>query len=536
MRRFIQIVVAFALWVLPVGISPAFAQPAARTKAGLPASQDAAVEKMEEPKTIVLDKLGGIHDIVVAPGRSTFVDMPGHITHHSVVNLPPTVDVISDGKKVRITPTKEARTDIRIDVHVDFVFMDIIASHVSLDVTVKPRKKADPPLIIIRANKEAIKEWARAFVANEIVEAREQGRAEGFAEGLAKGEQKQLTHESKQSYREASDSPDNVRDQLIASYETATSPGAEQVTPRLLPTRWTDAGTYLLTNFEICNRDPKPFRLAEVQTTAPDGREYEALVTFVDQPSFGKDGLIAIVENRMCLRGVVAVQLDRNDGVHALDIEWREPGGSRWLRAKVSAWTQRAMVLKPLVPAESHTPRDRFMEAIRQREARKARGRQLILGPSVSYGACWLTDGMADATLDITGCTAVGVRVTKGITEMIAFETEVTGGWTGQAEFMDGTRSATIGRVTAGGLLRFGDRTVPYFRLAIGVQGTNYDSTFTGADDSFELDFTWGIGGGLYARRGEHFTVGAMLMATQEVNSGARSVHGGLQVGYGWNP
>ena len=488
MRRFIQIVVAFALWVLPVGISPAFAQPAARTKAGLPASQDAAVEKMEEPKTIVLDKLGGIHDIVVAPGRSTFVDMPGHITHHSVTNLPPTVDVISDGKKVRITPTEGASTDIRIDIHVDFVFLDIIASHVSLDVTVKPRKKADPPLINIRANDEAIKEWARVFVATEIAEAREQGRAEGFAEGLAKGEQKQLTHESKQSYREASDSPDNVRDQLIASYETATSPGAEQVTPRLLPTRWTDAGTYLLTNFEICNRDPKPFRLASVQATVPDGREYESLVTFVDQPSFGKNGLIAIVENRMCLRGVMAIRSNKNEGVNALDIQWREPEGGRWLSAKVSGWTPRAMVLKPLVPAESHTMRDRFMERIRQREARAARARQLIIGPSISYGACWLTDGLEGDDLDATSCTVLGVRIVKGFFESVAFEAEAVGAWSSDAHFEgvmfngeqgDLARSVKLGRVTAGGLLRFGDRTIPYFRLGLGVQGTSYAGEFT---------------------------------------------------------
>ena len=42
----------------------------------------------------------------------------------------------------------------------------------------------------------------------------------------------------------------------------------------------------------------------------------------------------------------------------------------------------------------------------------------------------------------------------------------------------DIVRSARLGRVRLGGLLRFGDKVVPYARVGIGVQGVSYDSEF----------------------------------------------------------
>ena len=519
---------------------PAGAQPPAHG----PDAKPAHPKQSKGPKIVQLEKLGGIHTLTVAPGRSTYVSMPGYITHPAIGYLPPTIDVKSDGKKLRITPSPNAKLDTEINVHVDFVYLDIINSHVSLDIIVKPSREADPPIIDLEADEQAIKDWARSMVEDEIAAAEARGREKGKAEGKAEGRREQLRLESRQALREAS-SATTYRDQLIATYDTSASAGAERVKPRLLPTRWNDAGTHLLTPFDVCNRGPKPFRLATVQATSLDGRIHRVEVTHIADPSFGRNQLIATIENRMCVRGVLAIELAQHGVMEQFDIEWAEPEGGRWLSAKILKWTTRQVALATL------TPEEEFMQRVREREAREARARQLIVGPRITYGACWIASGLDGNNLDATDCTAVGVHLVKGFFESVAFEAELVGGWTGEASFKgvmigdeqrDLRRNAKLGRVTAGGVLRFGDKTIPYVRLGVGFQGISYDSQLSlgtstdGPDDSLELTGFFTLGGGLQARLGEHIMAGIALSFVNSTDNKYRSLDAGIHIGYGWNP
>ena len=106
----------------------------------------------------------------------------------------------------------------------------------------------------------------------------------------------------------------------------------------------------------------------------------------------------------------------------------------------------------------------------------------------------------------------------------------------------DFTRGGSFGRATAAGVLRFGTDYVVSTRLGFGVQGTSYESTFTGATgamtgpgNGFEFDTAWIGGASFDARIGDHWSLGLAATTVDWLNAETRSFEMGLHVGYGWN-
>ena len=182
---------------------------------------------------------------------------------------------------------------------------------------------------------------------------------------------------------------------------------------------------------------------------------------------------------------------------------------------------------------------------------RRRRARQLGFGVHVLGGGVWLPDGAGMGRLEMTGVTGLTVAFQKGYENGLALEIEATGGRTGEARFSSVTwdgedgdimRIATMGRLQAGGALRFGDKYMTALRAGIGVQGVSYDSSFagtsgtrTGPGNSFEIGFAAYVGGAFTARLNDTWAIGVNGAFTEAFSVNARALEMGLHVRYGWN-
>lgn len=189
-----------------------------------------------------------------------------------------------------------------------------------------------------------------------------------------------------------------------------------------------------------------------------------------------------------------------------------------------------------------------------EREARdkerRARAKQMAVSVRGIYGGFWTDAGDDLGGLDGTTVAGVGIRFTKGLTSLFAFEGEFVGGRTGDAAFAgvswggmqgDVTPRASLGRLQAAGVIRFGDRYITSTRLGVGVQLSNYDSTMDvggtlmdGPGDGIEVDGLWSVGAGFDARLGEHWLLGVAGTFADAFNTSARSLEAGFHLGYGW--
>lgn len=200
-------------------------------------------------------------------------------------------------------------------------------------------------------------------------------------------------------------------------------------------------------------------------------------------------------------------------------------------------------------PVAAQIPRYRLVPETQAEKQSRLWGNQFIVGPRVSYGACWFASGLEDDNgLEAASCTSVGAYFVKGFHQYFAFEVEAVGVWTGDARFEDAqgglTRSATLGRFAAHGVARLaGGKTVPYVRMGAGVQGISYDSQVSmggtstdGPDDSLEFTSFFTLGGGVQTRIGNNIIAGFAISYMSAIDIDYRSLDVGIHIGYGWNP
>ncbi len=180
------------------------------------------------------------------------------------------------------------------------------------------------------------------------------------------------------------------------------------------------------------------------------------------------------------------------------------------------------------------------------------RARQVSVGAVLRGGAFWHGSGTEQRLLDSTSMTTLGLRVVKGFTDTWAFHGEFVGGRTGEAYFpnaswdnMNGDirRRALFGRALGAGVLRFGQKYMPFMRLGVGVQATSHESTFLtggttmdGPGASFEVNGIWTIGAGLDIRLGRRWIAGASASFDQLWGNDSRSIGAGIYLGYVGNP
>jgi hypothetical protein len=142
--------------------------------------------------------------------------------------------------------------------------------------------------------------------------------------------------------------------------------------------------------------------------------------------------------------------------------------------------------------------------------------------------------------------------VTYGFNRYVGLEADVVGASSGESRFEgvdfngqqgDLLRSAKLGRVTLGGVIRMGVRRyIPVVRVGLGLQGASHNAEMevggvrmTGPDVGFEFSLLVNIGAGLDIRLGDHFTAGINFTGTGK-GSELYSLEAGVHLGYSWKP
>lgn len=146
----------------------------------------------------------------------------------------------------------------------------------------------------------------------------------------------------------------------------------------------------------------------------------------------------------------------------------------------------------------------------------------------------------ADATQeDFTTLEGLGGRMVYGFNKRWSVEGSLSALTTQQAEFDDGsTAEATTVRALIGGLLHFGETTVPYLRVGIGARLSSY--TLSSEEDSkLRGSALVHLGGGVDHWLGERLVVGASAQYVGGLGNGSDdsySLEFGAHIGFAWKP
>ena len=477
---------------------------------------------MTPPRPLFIFGNGGTYPLTVEAGVQAYIDFPGQVLEVAQSHPHPHVKATQVGdNRVRINAHQDAKDGAHINVYIDFLI-----GHAYFDVFVKrtqpkgPESKPVNPLFeVLLVSNAAFRSMATTIAQPEIDRANKK-----TAEANERTEREILRSQSRAVLDQLDGKP--ACDKLLTPEHKLQRGGdTEKLSWRLLPSCWNEQNVYLLTPFEIDNQSPQPFCVArDVDVTDGADNAYPARVTHASKPLLPQGDVAVCAGVGEKIRGVVAIAFGSARSISGIHVRLNEPTKARWLGASVSAWEFQATIAP-------YTGED-WAREVAEWKARKARETQLILGPRYAYGTCWLTGGIDSETVETTSCQTFGVRLVKGITEMIAFELDAAGGWTGDADFGASTRSANFGRVTGGGLLRFGEWTIPYFRLGLGAQGASYKNS----DEPLDVALMTYVGVGIERRIGEHVLLGVATSFEQQIGSDLRSLSAAVYAGYGWNP
>jgi opacity protein-like surface antigen len=236
----------------------------------------------------------------------------------------------------------------------------------------------------------------------------------------------------------------------------------------------------------------------------------------------------------------------------------RVPGASAGDFQSLSLQLDAPDVLQPVVAAVDEWRNNPFFTPkskaeIEEEKLEKAAKGRVSLHVQAMVGGIWLANPQDDADLDPTSVKGLGARVTYGFNRYVGFEADVVGAKSGESRFEDVDfngqqgdllRSAKLGRVTLGGVIRMGVRRyIPVVRVGLGLQGASHNAEFevgggrmAGPEVGFEFNLTWSVGAGLDIRLGDHFIAGATVSGTQLMAGNSRSIDAGVHLGYSWKP
>jgi hypothetical protein len=296
----------------------------------------------------------------------------------------------------------------------------------------------------------------------------------------------------------------------------------------------------MVVSFDLENTGTTAFAWAESQVYGRDRKENHARGARLHLAVEPSEGLVGQLPPRQRARAAILVKRAQ-EITGPMTIVLGEQGGGRPIMAIVGDWmprqTRHSIQMMELRPVQSPDPE-------RDRVSIHLQG---------VYGAIWLGDGAGLGKSDATSMKGLGVRAQYAFNRYIALDGEVIGASTGEARFggvtydgMQGdlTRSAALGRVQFGGVLRFSEGPyVPLLRLGVGLQGASQRGTLTTATgeepgpESFDLKGLLSLATGVDVRLGNHFIAGAALGAVflggfDEV----QSIELGVHLGYAWNP
>ncbi|MCG8419475.1 MAG: porin family protein [Proteobacteria bacterium] len=463
----------------------------------------------------------------VENGVQTHLDFPGQIKFLSrtVANESIKVQQITP-TRLQVAPHPEAPAGEWTSVFVDFT-----VGRASFKFTVDKKGNINPLIQIYLAEEAAFKAMAATIAQPEIEKANDRTK-----EATEQAERQILRTQSKVVLDQLGGRPPCDK-QLLPAYETGRSDKRMRVHWKLLESCWNEENVYLLVPFEVINTGTQPFHLdRDVHVSDQRGDVYPAQITYMSKPGSPDGNVVASIGVEEKVRGVIAIAFGSARSINDLDIRITDNQKARWLTASVSTWKVERVILSYRKPE--------WIKEIEAREARESLGTQLIIGPRLFGGAFWISNGQVGdgRELDATTFYGLGVRVTKGFSELIALEGEIAGGSTGDASFgSELTRRAKFGRLLIGGVLRLGHKTIPTVRAGLGLQGTDYDSLSAAMkpDDSIEFSPLWYAGVGVSYRTSEQIIIGADASFAQSSSAEPQApliIQMGFHIGYGWNP
>ena len=302
----------------------------------------------------------------------------------------------------------------------------------------------------------------------------------------------------------------------------------EAVDASLPLAEWVDG--HLTVDFDVENPWSQPARLVAIEAVDRDGQPIPSEVVYRGKDD-GSDE-IATLEMHGRIRGSLLIPNAIDHDIEPMQIKFIGTKGTAPYTTAI-----KVIRMRPVSEAD---------------EAREARARQMAVSVRGVYGGFWTDDGADLGMLAGTNVTGFGIRITKGFFHHIAFEADIIGGRTGQAQFADAqwqnmqgaiVRQANIGRLQGSGVLRFGHRHVVSMRLGVGVQAIDYESSFTaggvsmpGPGGSFTIDGMYTVGVGFDSHIGKHWTFGAGANFSSTLQTISRTLDAGIRIGYRWNP
>ena len=392
----------------------------------------------------------------------------------------------------------------------------------------------------IKTAKEETNEWRNAAKAFEAKAKESEVRAAKLEDQLAENRAKAET-----------DAEAIRRQQLVVAGGRLVDPNSRKLRPtyrqaRLKPDSALalsfDSATWEQDHYLVAltatGATSTPFRLASAQVTDSQANPLPSMVVRPAAPVDPSQGIITRIYQGQPETIVVAIHGAADVPKGGLRLVLSEPSGSRTVTAAIPRF-------EGIGYPETEEQERRRLE----KERNQRWGKQVALGPRMTYGACWLTSGLDNNDeLEAVGCTSVGAYFVKGFHEYFALEVEAFGGWTGTARFDDVTigeaagdltRSAQYGRIALHGVARFsGGKAAPYIRVGAGAQGVSYDPEFNAGeapDTDLELRTFFALGGGINFRVGEHL-VGGIVAAISSEGTEVRALNAGLHLGYSWSP
>ena len=285
---------------------------------------------------------------------------------------------------------------------------------------------------------------------------------------------------------------------------------------------WQD-GYFLLESILKVPRG-RPFQLGEVRARLENGKRIPLRIVMPQHAEASRGNLITTVFPGQDERMILAFEVPADQDTDGIELELYQANSDA----------------PPVVFQIARYPDGVIMapETKKQRQQRLW-AKQVVIGPRVSLGGCWLASGLdGDDDLTPARCIVAGAYISKGVSDLIAIGVDAVGSWSEDAQFNrdpnDLTRSVKLFRATAFGDARFSrGKIVPYLRLGIGLQVTDYQGP---PDSATEIALTYAVGGGAIYRLGENMSAGLTGQFTSSDDRKFRSLEAGVHLSYGWNP
>jgi hypothetical protein len=336
--------------------------------------------------------------------------------------------------------------------------------------------------------------------------------------------------------------PTPIQPETVLGNVTPRATGTAKVIISNFQAVWSKPNEMVL-KFDVENTGPVAFEWAESQAYGADPEVNHARAARIRTPADPPEGLVGRLAPGQ--RAQAAIIVERFKDISGpMTVVLQEHGGERKVMAVLDHWTA--------VPMQTHHT-VQMMELRPVEPPDPERGKTSLHLQGV-YGAIWLGDGAGLDKSDATSVTGLGVRAQYAFNRWLAVEGEALGASTGDSQFRGVTydgmqgdlrRSASLGRVQFGGVLRLGEG--PYIlplRLGVGLQGASHSGTLATATgdvpgpESFEWTALFSFGTGLDVRLGP-FRAGiacSVMNPWGDYDLSRRSIEAGLHFGYAWKP